>query len=229
MITIFAQKIPKILDAFQKSDIEYNSFSFFVNSSRNGDGERIIVILELLINDRTVAARQMQDFFGLSTIRIKSKNQDFSFKSNGFYDNKQGRSFNTYGTKHFDSLTFVVINRKLLPTGKYTLYLDDYFRVVQENSFQPFSGNIHISAEVRPDSPQGNFQMKKMDDGSLFLVANGANFAPTKVNVEISVPQLDATYIYKENVQLADDGIASDLYPNDGYYSARVEPLNCGK
>ena len=123
----------------------------------------------------------------------------------------------------------VIINRKLLPTGKYTLYLDDYFRVVQENSFQPFTGNIHISAEFRPDSPHGQFQMTTLDDQSLFLVGNGINFSPNKIHVELSVPQLDASYIYKETIELADDGIGSDLYANDGFYSTKIEPFNCGR
>lgn len=212
-----------------KSKIAHSSFSFYVNSERNGEGERIFVILELLINDRTVAYRQMQEFFTLSTIRITSDDEDFSFKSNGFYDNKrQERSSNTYSTKHFDSLSIVIINRKLLPTGKYTLYLDDYFRVVQENSFQPFTGNIHITAEFRPESPSTNFRINQMPDGSLFMVANGIQFSPSTVYVDISIPQLDASYIHTELVLLADNGLGSDLYANDGFFSARIEPFNCG-
>ena len=213
--------------------MEHSGFSFYVNSSRSkGEGERVIVLIELRINQRPVAHRQMSDFFSGSTIRLQSDSEDFSFTKSKLYDNnfdEKERSPHMYETRHFDSLTVVIIYRKLLPTGKYTILLDDYFQTVKQNSLYPFEGNVHITSESRPDSPSVDFRWERMEDGKLFLLASGVQFSPSSISVEISVPQLEGKYFHKERVLLRDDGKGADLHPNDEYFTAIIEPFNCGK
>ena len=60
-------------------------------------------------------------------------------------------------------------------------------------------------------------------------MGSGLNFYPQNISVEITVPQMDALFMYKEIITLQDDGKGNDLMADDGYFTATIQPYNCGE
>lgn len=45
----------------------------------------------------------------------------------------------------------------------------------------------------------------------------------------MSISQMNGNYLYSERFELTDDGIGSDYYKHDGYFTVQIEPFPCSE
>ena len=83
-----------------------------------------------------------------------------------------------------------------------------------------------IAKSTRKD-PYVKFITHRLSDNRIFLTASFINFHPEKVIAEIYSLQVNASYFYKEELELLDDGKISDMHKNDSWFTASAEPFPC--
>jgi hypothetical protein len=84
-----------------------------------------------------------------------------------------------------------------------------------------------IIAKSSRKDPYIKFIAHRLSDNRIFLTASFINFEAKKVIAEIFSLQVNASYLYKEEIELLDDGKISDLHKNDSWFTASVEPFPC--
>ena len=114
-----------------------------------------------------------------------------------------------------------------LEIGDYEVDISKSALYLENNFIERLLVDCKIIAKSSSSDPVVKLITHRLSDNRVFMTASFANIQPIKVVAEIFSNQVNASYLYREEIQLLDDGKISDLYKNDTWFTATAEPFPC--